>query len=76
VPDHSTFWRFRQTLEHSSLLNDLFEEINAQLAEKGLYIKSGEVSIIDASVIEANKCRANKRKYGSSTQNLKNKGAR
>ena len=68
VPDHSTFWRFRQILEQSSLLNDLFEEINEQLAEQGLYIKSGEVSIIDASVIEANQCRPNKRKDGSSTQ--------
>lgn len=52
VPDHSTFWRFRQTLEQSSLLNDLFEEINAQQAEQGLYIKSGDVSIIDARLLK------------------------
>ena len=34
--------------------------INNQLAERGLYIKSGEVSIIDANVIEANKGRSRK----------------
>ncbi|MDQ7073872.1 MAG: IS5 family transposase [Gammaproteobacteria bacterium] len=68
VPDHSTFWRFRQTLERLSLLEVLLSEINHQLAEQGLYIKSGEVSIVDASVIEANRCRPNKRKEGGTTQ--------
>ncbi|MCD8512315.1 MAG: IS5 family transposase [Nitrincola sp.] len=68
VPDHSTFWRFRQKLNEGSLMNDLLNEINAQLSEQGLFIKSGGVSIIDASVIEANQCRPNKNKDGQSTQ--------
>jgi len=68
VPDHSTFWRFRQKLEQLSLMESLLEEINLQLSEQGLYIKSGEVSIVDASVIKANQNRPNKRKDGSSTQ--------
>lgn len=68
VPDHSTFWRFRNKLEQLSLMDLLLEEINQQLSEQGLYIKSGEVSIVDASVIEAKRNRPNKRKDGSSTQ--------
>lgn len=68
VPDHSTFWRFRQTLEQADLLTILLLEINQQLCEQGVYIKSGEVSIVDASVIEAKQSRPNKRKDGSSTQ--------
>lgn len=68
VPDHSTFWRFRQALEKSDLMNVLLNEINAQLSEQGLYIKLGEVSIVDASVIEAKQCRPNKGKDGSATQ--------
>jgi len=68
VPDHSTFWRFRQTLERACLMDPLLSEINQQLSERGLYIKAGEVSIVDASVIEAKQCRPNKRKDGSSTQ--------
>jgi len=68
VPDHSSFWRFRQLLEEKSLMAPLLEAINRQLAEQGLYIRSGEVSIIDASVIEAKQCRPNKRKDGSTTQ--------
>ena len=68
VPDHSTFWRFRQKLEKEALLGQLLVEINGQLSSQGLYIKSGEVSIIDASVIEANQCRPNKRNDGNSTQ--------
>jgi len=68
VPDHSTFWRFRQKLEQLSLMDSLLEEINQQLSEQGLYIKSGEVSIVDASVIEANQNRPKKRKDGSSAQ--------
>ena len=46
----------------------LLAAINVQLAEQGLYIQSSEVSIIDASVIEAKQCRPNKRKDGSTTQ--------
>lgn len=68
VPDHSTFWRFRQTLQSQSLMEPLLKEINEQLSEQGLYIKSGAVSIIDASVIEAKQCRPNKDKEGKSTQ--------
>ena len=70
VPDHSTIWRFRQVLEKSCLKDELLSEINAQLSEQGLYIKSGEVSIVDASVIEAKNCRPNKNKAGDSTQDL------
>ena len=68
VPDHSSFWRFRQHLEQESLMDTLLAEINQQLSEQGLYIRSGEVSIIDASVIEAKQSRPNKRKDGSCTQ--------
>ena len=68
VPDHSTLWRFRQLLEKHSLMNALLRAINDQLAEQGLYIKAGEVSIIDASVIEAKQCRPHKKTDGSYTQ--------
>ena len=59
VPDHSSFWRFRQTLERLSLMDKLLSEINAQLSSQGLYIKSGGASIVDASVVEAKQCRPN-----------------
>ena len=68
VPDHSTFWRFRQTLEKLSLMDPLLNVINQQLSEQGLYLKSGAVSIVDASVIEAKQCRPNKGKDGKNTQ--------
>lgn len=68
VPDHSTFWRFRQQLEKRLLMEPLLDEINQQLVEQGLYLKSGTVSIVDASVIEAKQCRPNKDKDGNSTQ--------
>ena len=67
VPDHSPFWRFRQTLNRLNLMNKLLNEINQQLADQGLYIKSGGVSIVDASVIEAQQCRPNKGKDGQPT---------
>ena len=34
VPDHSTFWRFRQTLEQQGLLSDLLDEVNEQLSAR------------------------------------------
>lgn len=57
VPDHSTISRFRGALLRANLYDRLLEEINAQLAAKGAIVKVGEVSIVDASVIEAHQCR-------------------
>lgn len=68
VPDHSTIWRFRQLLAEHALMDSLLNEVNRQLSDQSLYIRSGEVSIVDASVIEAKQCRPNKRADGSSTQ--------
>ena len=64
VPDHSTIWRFRNTLTKQGLLDTLLLEVNQQLSAKGLYIKAGEVSIVDATVIEAKQSRPRKGKDG------------
>ena len=68
VPDHTTIWRFRQKLDKDNLMSSLLSVLNNQLSEQGLYIKAGEVSIIDARVIEAKNSRSNKGKNGNSTQ--------
>ena len=57
VAAQSTLWRFRQKLERGSLLERLRPEVNEQFAGQGVYIKSGEVSIVDASVIAAKQSR-------------------
>ena len=67
IPDHSVYGALVNCWK-KSLMNILLTVINAQLIEQGLYIKSAEVSIIDASVIEAKQCRPHKRADGSSTQ--------
>ncbi len=68
VPDHSTFWRFRQKLETLVLMDKLLQEINNQLTYQGLYIRTGGISIVDASVIEAKQCRPHRNKEGKETQ--------
>ncbi len=68
VPDHSTTWRFRNTLTQQGLLDTLLSGANQQLSAKGLYIKAGEVSIVDATVIEAKQSRPRKGKDGENTQ--------
>jgi transposase, IS5 family len=68
VPDHSTLWRFRNNPQVQQLQSVILVEINEQLAAKSLYIKQGEISIVDASVIEAQRNRPNKGKDGNNTQ--------
>ena len=68
VPDHSTIWRFRNALTQEGRLETLLGEINRQLSDQGLYIKAGEVSIVDATVIEAKQSRPRKGKDGENTQ--------
>lgn len=68
VPDHSTLWRFRNHQSMEKLQDALLKEINDQLAEKSLYVKTGAISIVDASVIQAQRNRPNKDKKGNNTQ--------
>jgi transposase, IS5 family len=68
VPDHSALWRFRNTLAKQGLLGTLLLEVNRQPSAKGLYIKAGEVSIVDATAIEAKQSRPRKNAKGGSTQ--------
>jgi IS5 family transposase len=57
IPDHSTISRFRAQLVTLNLYDLLFGEVNQQLREQGAIVKMGEVSIVDASVVEAHQCR-------------------
>ena len=68
VPDQSSIWRLRRLLERQGLMASLLAEINRQLSIQGLYIRAGEISIIDASVIQAQRNRPNKDKDGNNTQ--------
>lgn len=66
IPDHSTIWRFRQELGKKNLGGKLLLSINEQLWKQGLRVKEG-VSIVDATVVEAQRCREKKNKKGEST---------
>jgi len=68
VPDHCTLWRFRNLLEKTGLYERLLDVINQQLSRRGLLIRSFDVSIIDASVIEAKQNRPGKGKDVHNTQ--------
>ena len=68
APDHSTLSRFRSQLMQHGLLDQLLAEVNAQLTAKSIIIQSGQVSIIDATVVEAHQSRPHKHKDGRSTQ--------
>lgn len=51
VPDHSTLWRFRETLGKLGLAEKLFAAVNAQIEARGLMLKTG--TLIDASIVAA-----------------------
>jgi IS5 family transposase len=51
VPDHSTFWRFRERLGQAGLVEPLFAEMQRQLEGHGVLVKRG--TLIDASLMQA-----------------------
>ena len=51
IPDETTILNFRHMLEASDLAEDIFKQVNAHLARRGLLLKKG--SIVDATIIEA-----------------------
>ena len=52
-PTHDTISRFRRKLAAAGLWEQLLETINAQLAAQHILIKEGQVSIMDATIVEA-----------------------
>lgn len=52
-PSHDTISRFRRKLAEHKMREDLLENINAQLKTKGIIIAAGQVSIMDATIMEA-----------------------
>lgn len=68
VPDHSTLWRFRNHPDVVALQDPLLLEVNQQLTDRGLLIQQGTISIVDASVIKAQRNRPNKGVDGENTQ--------
>ncbi|MDE3022944.1 MAG: IS5 family transposase [Pseudomonadota bacterium] len=67
LPDHSSLWRFRNLLSEQGRFERLLNQLNTQLAEAGLLIRSGQISIMDASVITASRNRPDKTADGRST---------
>ena len=51
IPDETTILNFRHLLEASDLAEDIFKQVNAHLARKGLLLKRG--SIVEATIIAA-----------------------
>ncbi|MGM0915636.1 MAG: IS5 family transposase [Pseudomonadota bacterium] len=60
VPDATTLLRFRHLLEKHALTQRIFKEINAHLAEKGLFMREG--TIVDATIVAAAPSTKNKAK--------------
>lgn len=51
APDATTLLKFRRLLEEHQLTETIFTEINAHLAQKGLFLRQG--TIVDATLIAA-----------------------
>lgn len=51
VPDETTICKFRHLMENKNLGNELFQLVNAYLAENGLAVSRG--TIVDATLIDA-----------------------
>jgi len=50
APDHSTLSRFRKAMTKAGAYELLFKEINEQLEQRGIIVKTG--AIVDASVVD------------------------
>lgn len=72
VPDATTLLRFRHLLERHSLTQRIFEEINATLAERGLFMREG--TIVDATIIAAAPSTKNKAKQRDPAMKQTRKG--
>lgn len=68
TPDHSTIWRYHKHLGELNLIDQLFAEVFHQLKAQHIIIKTGSVSIIDASIVEAKNKTKKTGNNGNNTQ--------
>lgn len=72
APDATTLLKFRRLLETHQLTEAIFNEINAHLAEKGLFLREG--TIVDATLIAAPTSTKNKTGQRDSEMHSSKKG--
>lgn len=60
IPDETTILNFRHLLERHGLLEAVFADVNAHLADKGITLCSG--TLVDAAIIDAPSSTKNKAK--------------
>ena len=53
VPDDTTRVKFRNRLRGHNLVDELHEAITAQLARRGVQIREGSITLVDATLIRA-----------------------
>lgn len=63
APDFTSFWKFKDELVQAGLSDQLFEEVNRQLDEKGLFVRKG--TIVDATMVESTNRPMKKEKLNS-----------
>jgi len=51
APDFTSFWKFKDELANAGLTDQLFDEVNRQLGQKGLFVRKG--TIVDATMVES-----------------------
>ena len=51
IPDYSTIWRFREELQENDMADNVWEELQNQIAGKGFEIQKGHIQ--DASFVQA-----------------------
>jgi len=58
IPDETTILKFRHLLERHGLTEAIFADVNTQLADKGITLRSG--TLVDATIIDAPSSTKNK----------------
>lgn len=60
IPDETTILNFRRLIEKNQLSEQIFQDINHYLAEKGIQVSQG--TMVDATIVQAASSTKNKRK--------------
>src|SRR5512136_2418327 len=71
IPDSTTIWLFRERLKEKELLNAIWQELQRQLAAKGLTVKEGGIQ--DAPFITSDPGRSGNKKRGDEARTRRSK---
>jgi transposase, IS5 family len=73
IPDYSTIWRFREELSQCDITDKIWDELQRQIAEKGIIVEKGHIQDASFVIADPGKTRSGMDRRGQVAKTSRNR---